>query len=196
MALRITTAATIAPITTADAKFHLREDLADATNDAYIDALVIAAKEEAEQRTNRSIMNQTYTLTLDEFPEAIRLDFAPILSVTSVEYKDPDSGEYVILSTDSYSADTASEPGWIVPAYGYSWPTTLTDINAVRVIYKAGYSASATTGTAQAAVPKSLRQWILLAVGDMYSHRSAGSERPTVPHNFADRLLDRYKVYG
>lgn len=194
MALRITTAATITPITTADAKLHLRVDASD--EDAYIDALVIAAKEAAEQRTNRSIMAQTFTLTLDEFPTAIRLDFAPILSVTSVEYKDPDTGEYTTLSSSSYTADIQSEPGWIVPAYDYSWTTIRQDINAVRVIYRAGYSASETAGTAQAAVPKSLRQWMLLAVGDMYSRRNASAERPAVEQNFADRLLDRYKVYG
>jgi uncharacterized phiE125 gp8 family phage protein len=197
MALRLTVPATVAVITTADAKTHLRESLSDAGNDAYIAALVAVATQAAEHRLGRSLMKQTWELTLDRFPSAIRLDNAPILGVTSVEYRQNDAdGDYVVLSSDAYTADTASEPGYIVPAYGYTWPTPRDEINAVRVTYTAGYSASATVATAQAAVPVAIRQWILLAVGDMYAQRAASNARPVVRHDFVDSLLDRYRIWG
>lgn len=197
MALRLTVAPTVAVVTTADVKTHLRESLSDAGNDAYIAALVGVATQAAEHRLGRSLMKQTWELTLDCFPPAIRLDNAPILGVTSVEYRqDDEDGDYVVLSAAAYTVDSASEPGYIVPAYGYTWPTPRSEINAVRVTYTAGYSASATAATAQAAVPLAIRQWILLAVGDMYAQRAASNARPAVRHDFVDGLLDRYRIWG
>jgi hypothetical protein len=66
----------------------------------------------------------------------------------------------------------------------------------VRVRYRAGYSTSATAATAQAAVPAALRQWMLLAVGDMYERRAASSDKPAVRHDFVDALLDRYRIWS
>lgn len=196
MALRQTVAPTIEPVSVAEAKTHLREDLADATNDAYIGTLVTVARETAEHRMGRSIMLQTWEQTLDRFPSAIRLDNAPILSVVSLEYMDPETGSYLTLSTDSYTVDSVSEPGWVVPAYALTWPIPRCAINAVRITYTAGYSADSDAAIARAAVPVAIKQWILLAVGDMYATRAASAARPTVAHGFVDSLLDRYRIWG
>jgi hypothetical protein len=40
----------------------------------------------------------------------------------------------------------------------------------------------------------SIKQWVLLAIGDMYEHREASTDKPAVTLDFADRLLDRYTV--
>jgi len=118
-----------------------------------------------------------------------------VIDVTSVTYTAANGSSTVLPSTD-YTLDARSEPARLVPAYGLSWPTTQASIAAVRVVYRAGYSTSATAATAQAAVPAALRQWMLLAVGDMYERRAASSDKPAVRHDFVDTLLDRYRIWS
>lgn len=106
-----------------------------------------------------------------------------------MQYVDVD-GATQTLDTAEYRVDLADAPGRITPAYGLRWPVARDVIGAVQVNYTAGY------GAAGSAVPRAIRQWLLLAVGDMYSHRNLSSDKPVVQHNFADALLDPYRVWG
>ena len=45
-------------------------------------------------------------------------------------------------------------------------------------------------------MPAAIRQWMLLAIGDMYERRTASGERPAVRHDFVDALLDRYRIWS
>lgn len=76
-----------------------------------------------------------------------------------------------------------------MPAVDVTWPTTQDRINAVTVVYTAGYGASA------ASVPKTIKHWIKLAVSDLYDNRGLSADR-TVPQDFARSLIDPYRVYG
>ena len=126
---------------------------------------------------------------MDTFPCAVILRQPPILEVTSVVYLDRDGVEQT-LDPQDYLLDNVSEPGYLVPNVGRSWPETLDRINAVQVNYRAGY------GTGPGGVPEPLRQWILLAVGDLYTTRRAHGEKPSVKHGFVDSLLDPYRMVG
>lgn len=44
------------------------------------------------------------------------------------------------------------------------------------------------------AVPAPLRQWILLAIGELYENRERSYDKPVVPHGFVDALLDTYRI--
>lgn len=178
---RITTP--IEPITLAEAKLHLRVD--DTAEDALITALISAARETCEDRIEGTIPVTVWRLTLDAFPDAIKLPRGPVASVESVKYLDA-AGVEQTLSPMDYVVDTVSSPGYIVPAFGKAWPETRDQINAVEVEYTAG----------SATPPPAVKAWMLLAVGDMYAHREASSDKPTVAHGFADRLLDPFKVWG
>ena len=175
------------PITLAEAKQHLRVDISD--DDAYIGSLISVARRAAEDRTERTFITTTWKLTLDEFPEAIILPMPPILAISSVIYNNRSNQQVALASTDWF-LDSDSEPGWLVPAINKAWPLTL-GINSVAVTYTAGYGVTAES------VPMPIRQWILLAVGDMYDQfRSLSAEKPVVPQNFADALLDPYRFFG
>lgn len=171
------------PVTLAEAKLHLRVDGTD--EDALIQGLISAARETCEDRTEGTVPVTGWRLTLDTFPDAIKLPRPPIVSVESVQYIDT-AGVQQTLSPLDYVVDTASSPGYIVPAFGKAWPETRGQINAVEVEYTAG----------SATPPAAIKAWLLLAVGDMYAHREASSDKPTVAHGFADRLLDPFKVWG
>lgn len=173
------------PVTLEEALEHLREDAGVA--DDYIEALITAAREACEERIERTLISTPWRVTMDAFTDAVVLFRPPVIAVQSVVYLDLDGIEQT-LDPQDYIVDSVSEPGYVVPAPNVTWPDTQDRINAVWVNYTAGYGSTA------ADVPRPLRQWILLAVGEMYAMRNRSAERPAVPHQFADGLLDPYKI--
>lgn len=189
MALKRTTAPTDTAVSTVEAKLHLRVDGSD--EDTLISALVMAATEAAEQRTGRSLMPQRWTLTLDAFPCVVELTRVPVTSVVSVKYDDINGVEQT-LAVDQYVLHNADEYGVakITPAYGLTWPSTRAAPGAVRIEFAAGYANAA-------AVPAAIKSWIQLMIGAMYTNREAEvvGNGGAISLGFADRLLDRYRVY-
>lgn len=119
----------------------------------------------------------------------IFLDHAPLVSVDSIQYTDPD-GVLMTLSAGAYKVDNITEPARIVPAYGTTWPGTRNEINSVIVQYTCGYGAAA-------AVPESIKSWIKLRVGALYENReevATGRSMVAIDMPFADGLLQPYRV--
>lgn len=178
---------TVEPMTLAQAKLHLRVDYDD--DDELIASLITVARATAEDRLSRTLISTTWRLTVDKFSPALELPNAPALSVQSIKYIDTTGIERTLDPVD-YFLDSVTEPGYIVPAAGRTWPDTQDSINAVVVDYTAGY------GTTADKVPTPIVQWMKLAIGDMYDRRNRSAEKPNVPQNFADSLLDVYRMWG
>lgn len=190
MALKLITAATALAVSLVEAKAHLRVDVAD--DDALITALIAAATEAAEQAmAGRAVMPQTWEYTLDAFPGAFALTRLPVASVTSITYAEAVAGNATVLSGSAYTLDVADDYGfaYVTPAYNTSWPRTRDQVNAVALRYVAGYANAA-------AVPESIKAWIKLQIGAMYENREAEGTAQTFKLGYADRLLDRYKLWG
>lgn len=188
MALKLITPATALAVSLAEAKLHLRVDTS--AEDTSITLMVMAAMEAAEQATGRAIMPQTWELALDAFPSAFELTRVPAASVTSIKYWDTTDTQQT-LGTQLYTLDNADDfsSACVVPAYGGSWPTAREQVNAVALRYVAGYADAAS-------VPAAIKGWLLLQVGAMFENRQAEGAVQTYALGFADRLLDRYKVYA
>lgn len=176
------------PLDLATAKLHCRVDGND--EDALITALIVAAREQAEHETGRALVTQTWELVHDAFPEAFALRKAPIQSVTSLKYLDSATGAEQTLDPVDYLLDKDSEPGYVVPAYGKSWPASYGVPNAVRCRYVCGYGNAA-------AVPQAIKQWMLLAIGTMYAQRETliAGQVASIPDRFWSGLLDPYRLY-
>lgn len=176
------------PVTLADARHHCRVDGND--DDTLLTALIVAAREQAEHETGRALCTQTRELVLDAFPESFVLRGAPIQSIFSVKYLDAINGAQQTLDSADTLLDADSEPGYLMPAYGKSWPSTYPVPNAVRVRYVCGYGAAAD-------VPVSIKQWMLLAIDAWYSRRNQYAEGQVIqlPDRFWHRLLDPYRIY-
>lgn len=192
MALTIDTEPTTEPLTTQEVKDHARIDISD--DDTYIDALVTAARMSAEVFTNRQFITATWKLNLDKFPsgdnEIIELPRPPLASITSVKYYDTDGVQQTLTDVTDYQVDTISEPGRLAPAPSTFWPAVQSEkLNAVEVIYVAGYGAAS-------AVPQGIKQALLLLVGHWYERRETvlvGSISKEL--EFATKsLLIHYKV--
>lgn len=185
MGLRRTSSPGTEPVSLAEAKLHLRVD--HDAEDALIGALIAAARTDCEDRLQRSLITTGWEWTLDAFDDLGYIPRPPLVSVTSLKYFDA-SGTQQTLDQSAYRVDLGGEqPSRLEPVT--QWPFAQDRLNAVTVAYQAGYGSNASD------VPGPVRQWILLAVGDMYANRERSSDRPAVGQDFADGLLDPYRVW-
>ncbi len=178
------------PVTLAEAKLHLRID--GNNEDAMIPMLIGAAVNLCQQLTGRSLMKQEWKLLVDGFEDEMQLPWPTILSVESVHYIDPD-GATQTLDEAVYSLVGDS----VVLAAGQKWPDAKADARSVWINYTAGYGAG-NEAAQQAAVPASVKSWLLLTVGTLYANRESilsGASVAELPGRFADSLLDGEKVY-
>lgn len=172
-----------------------------------IDLRIAGLRERAEAITGRAFITQTWEQVLDAFPpctphmggdnsarmadaselSGIKLGRPPLQSVTSIKYID-ENGVQQTLDSSLYTVDKDSEPGWVFPAPGQSWPATKTIQNAVRVRYVAGYGDAA-------AVPAAIKLWIHAHLANSYRNREAvvvGASVAELP--YVESLLDGLRV--
>lgn len=165
MGLTLTTAPAVEPVSTAEAKTHMRVTASD--EDTYIGTLIEAARIDSELVQHRQFITATYTLTLDRFPAGDYIDLPrpPLQSVTSVKYYDS-SGTQQTFSSSNYTVDTSAAPGRIYVDWDTGWPSDVDDRrNAVEIIYKAGYGDAATS------VPNTTIQAIKIKVAHWFENR-------------------------
>lgn len=159
------------------------------TGDPLLTALIIAARQQAEQRTGRALVTQQWKLMLDNFPRRIELPKPALASVQTIKYMDT-SGVQQTLDGGEYQVVTSELVGYVQPAYGKSWPAYREQPDSIEVTYTCGYGSAS-------AVPQSIKQWILMAVGTLYAQREGiitGIIVAEVPRDFFAGLLDPYLV--
>lgn len=179
------------PVSTADAKIHLRETLSDASNDAHIDMLVKAARRHIETTNSIALITQTLVMKLDRFPAGdtpILLPRSPAGSITSVQYID-NQGDTQTWASGSYALDSSSRPARLHPVYNETYPSTRPIENAVTITYTAGY------GTNASDVPVEIIHAIKLMVTLWYENReSHGLGRLNELPISVKSLLSDYKL--
>jgi len=194
MALRRTSDPAVEPLTLDEAKLHCRiDDGMGVVEDAWLTATIIAAREQAETRMQRSIIDSEFVLTLDEFSEAIHLPMPRVSLVTSVQYVDT-NGTPQTLDSALYSLDNSSDyTNWLLPAYDVVWPATRDQANAVTITYRSGWADAA-------AVPQSVKLWMKLAIAAWYDVRAGMDLAPLplqpyeLPTTFFSDLLAKWTV--
>jgi uncharacterized phiE125 gp8 family phage protein len=159
MSLTVTTAPTVEPISVSDVKCNLGIEEHD--DDAEIASRIEAVRDAAQGVLWSALLTQTLTLKIDRgFPSCIVLPRAPLQSVTSVAYVDQ-NGDSQTLAADQYTVDSSSRPGRIVPAYNVTWPVTRYVIQAVTVVFVAGY------GSTRSTVPAEVRRALIATASNM-----------------------------
>lgn len=180
------------PVYLEQAKTHLAIPLSETEHDELILALIGAATEVCEQITNRKFITQTLDLFLTDFPASnvIELPYGTLQSVTSIKYFDEALGEQTFTGA-GYQVDGAGIVGLIMLTEDYDWPEVADELlRAVTIRFTCGY------GTADA-VPKAIKQAILLYVGTLYNNREsiAAGSMSEVPDT-VNLLLASYRIYG
>jgi uncharacterized phiE125 gp8 family phage protein len=163
-----TVAPTEDPITLAEAKAHVRVDHND--DDSLITALIAAATNHLDGYTGilgRALITQTWRQDFAAFAPKIRLALRPVASVASVTYFDGDNTSQT-LSASIYGLFEDGAGPYIALDPDQTWPGSYRRVDGVSVTYVAGEAA--------AAVPKGIKQAILLLVGHWYANREAVAE--------------------
>lgn len=194
-ALIQTVAPAIEPVRLEEAKWHLRIDNDD--SDYIIENLIKAAREHVEAILNRALMEQTWCMYLEDWPrdsDYIEIPYPPLQSISSIIYTDSGGTPNTWTAATYYHADTDSEPGRVVLRYGENWPTaTLSPLNPIAITFVCGYSLSKIDD-----VPQSIKQAILIDVGDMFENRETLTEKnvnsiPTMMRLLAPHIVHRFK---
>lgn len=180
------------PVTLAEAKKHLAIPASETDHDDMISALIAAASEVCEQITNRKFITQTIDFYLERFPfsRMFELPFGGLQSVVSVSYVDED-GNPGVFSSNEYQVDNAGVLGIIQLNEDADWPDTADEtLRAVTVRFTCGYGDAA-------AVPKSIKQAILMYVGTFYENRESvitGASVGRIPDT-VELLLQSHRIF-
>jgi uncharacterized phiE125 gp8 family phage protein len=158
------------PVSLAEAKADRRYTATD--QDAGITATIAAARDYVEQRVGYALVTQTRRATLDCFPPCCACIKIPgrNIAVTSLKYIDKTTGTQLTLDPAAYVVDASGKYARIAPAYGTRWPLTRSQPGAVKVDFTSGVAANA--------VPPSLKQAILLVIGDLFENREGAAYQP------------------
>lgn len=200
------------PVSLAEAKQFLRVDYAD--DDVLITSLITAAREFCEDWTHRAFYNQTWTRSLDNFPQCwernttygaerlsewpywstiwnqLRIDLpkAKTQSVESITYIDTGTLETVTIDPDDYIADLSRTPCSIVPANAGFWPLEMIyNPGSVTITFVAG---SFGDGQDIDICPQAIKVAIMLVTGFFYNNREGIG---TIPQSVYS-LLAPYKL--
>ena len=130
------------PLTTADAKTHLRVSGSD--EDSYIDILIEIARRQLENDSRTAIITKTWVQKHHAFPTdgVIELRMTPVASVSSIQYVDI-NGDTQTFSSGDYTVDTSRGVVWL--GYQKEWPNTRDHSDVLTITYVAGASAATQT---------------------------------------------------
>lgn len=184
----VVTAPTVEPVSLPQAKFHLKmiQDPADETahpQDAEVRAMISAAREYAEQFCQRAFAAATYEARGAGFDVPL---LAPVTSIVSVKYLDPEGAEQTLADTVYEIASNPDAPALRL-RIAQVWPAIYNREDAVRVQFKAGPAPEAVSFLVKAAM--------LLIVGSLDQNRQEVGDKQTFTLPLSvQNLLMPYRV--
>ena len=173
------------PVTLADAKAHLR--IAHDSEDALLQGLIRAAREDLERATGIALIDQDWRLALDAWPSqgCALLAVHPVRTVLSVTAFGTE-GEASLIDPADYQLDTLSRPARL---HFEARPEPLRMFNGIEIDFSAGYGEAGTD------VPDLLKRAMLLLVGHWYEFRAhfEPAEQPVSYPAAYDRIVASYR---
>lgn len=149
----------------------------DVVDDAYIEALLAAAREHCEQFLGLSLAQRVLEVEIDEFPAgggAIELLFGPVRAVLAFAAGDAgssSSSDATQIDPATWRLDDYSQPNRLLPVG--AWPAVAAG-QPVRVRYLAGYGVDSEGGLP---LPATAGAAIRLVLGHLYAHREEATEK-------------------
>lgn len=194
--LNLGTAPTVYPVTAAHVKEHLRVDASFVTDDDLITRYIATATDFVEKFTNRALVEQTWVMKLDAFPNGsgdrgryIELPKPPGISVTSITYVDT-AGATQTLASNQYTVLADHWQPFVCEAYGCSWPSVRSQPDAVAVTWLAGYAR--TGSDYRVNVPEAIKSAIWMHVQGQYDNLPAADWQAL--ERAIKNLIEPYRV--
>lgn len=145
-------------VSLAVAKNHLR--VASSDDDALITSLITAAQEMVQKYTGTFLQRTGLTFYSDYFIDFMDLHAGPLLTITSVQYKNT-SDATITVSASDYQLDGKSYPARLRLT---TIPTEIKDeLNAINIQTISGYDTDDR--------PQALVSAMLLIIGHLYENR-------------------------
>lgn len=159
------------------AKTWLNRPLEDDFWDAEMTANIRVAQRAIEHHCQNALTPTTYTATLPQFYDRIRVEKRPFTAVTAFRYVAYGSGEILDVPADSYIALPISQDcGLIERGESTPWPYAARRADAVRLTVTAGY--------APGALPEDITQALLMTLASLDKTRGdaeqSGNSNTTV----------------
>jgi len=177
----------IEPVTAAELRTQIKADVG-VVSDAEANTIIAQARNFIEEMSGLALINQTYRLTLDNWPgyyepwwdgvrqtavtelmggrpRVVTFPRYPLSSISEVRTYNEAGTATVITVATFFTVDIESRPGRLGLKAGQVWPTAMQDINAVQIDYVAGFGATAIS------VPPILRAAVLTLAAYYYDHR-------------------------
>lgn len=210
----LVTAPTMTPVSLADAKVQLAVEHDE--HDAMIDGFIAAAVDHLDGWSGilgRALVEQTWRQDFDCFSGHMRLPLAPVISITSVTWRDS-SGQISTVSSDDYALLSDALGPYIKFKSGFSWPDDLNQIKPVSVTFVVGYPTTPEVPEvpeipeslpeqpfvpavpaipAQSTVPAAIKAAILIHVRLMYDAYRLGADAGPIPTGAIDALIAPYR---
>jgi uncharacterized phiE125 gp8 family phage protein len=188
------------PLTLDEVKAHVRVTTDD--EDGYLTALLQGAREYVEMRSSLALITQTRKLRLARWPcdVIVPLPRQPLQSVTSVVYLD-DNGASQTLAASVYQVvgartvpDSDAPPrGYILPAYGQSWPSVRGTPECITITYVCGW-------TTPLAIPQSVRAAMWTEIAYRWQYRGDDGAEGVAARRATNQQLDNdlasYRCYS
>lgn len=176
----------VEPVTLNEAKAHLR--VSHGSEDELIASLIRAARDEVEKATGVALIDQSWRLTLDQWPRNAVATIArhPVKEILSVTVFGAD-GEGSLIDPGTYSLDSLSRPARL---HFEDTPAPVRVLNGIEIDFSAGFGEAGTD------VPDILKRAILLLVAHWYEFRGvydAGDQPVSYPPGY-DRIIVAYRL--
>jgi uncharacterized phiE125 gp8 family phage protein len=181
------------PVSVSELCAHLELDASAARNQSDAADLIADARTLVEEYTGLALINQSWRLTLDNWPagreawwdgvrqmaaqelytmaqSSLSLPRYPLVSITSCTVYDEASNAAAVTVASVFDVDAYSKPGRLTLRRGAVWPVALRASNAIEIVYLAGHGeqASSVPGPLKRAV-KNLAAYMHAKRGDSCS---------------------------
>jgi uncharacterized phiE125 gp8 family phage protein len=186
-----------------DCYLHLRlDEVADPPGghyeDAQIQRYIAAARESAELYLSTSIAACQWELRACDWggPDGLALPMPPVRDIVSVSYLDADANEWAVPPEQYRIAGSMDEPRLrFAPAWSSNWPELLSDPEAVRVRFLAGFRVNAVPPDV---LPPAIVEALLLDIAHQFENRRGvtDSEKYVLPMGTLDRLAPFRRCMG
>lgn len=173
---------TVEPVSLAELKMHCRVDHND--EDDLLVGHIQAAREYAEQKTDRCLIDARLEMQLDRFPSEVEIrlprpPFSPTAGRQTIEIQYLDTSLTLqsiyeaapnLQSTGAqFLANRSASPAIITPNMNGYWPAVGPLRSAITIRWWAGY------GDSPQAIPRGIRNAILALAAHWYLNREAVS---------------------
>ena len=178
----VTTAPSIEPVTADNVKLYARID--GSSEDTLIEGFIEAVRGATEKYLGRALINQTITVSLNQWPRSpIELPRPPLVSIEEVRTVDEDDAT-TTYSSDNYYVRTGDVSQLVLKFEKTEPQNTDRFFGGYEIEYISGY------GTAVTDVPDAIKTGITMWVADIYENRVPISEPPGI----VQTLLAPYRI--